>query len=140
MTPMTLTLPTAPTPISRSADLSTPGPRVVAIEPDLLTASRLEGPVNAAGGTFTRVDHPECLPAASMVDLLLVDWADREPNWGADITAWRDADPLHRPRVVLFGPHADLAAHAAARAIGLGPMRARSAVVSNLADLLTSQG
>ena len=41
-------------------------------------------------------------------------------------------------RVVLFGPHTDLAAHGAAREAGLGPMWARSKLVAELPDLLGS--
>jgi hypothetical protein len=37
---------------------------------------------------------------------------------------------------VLFGPHTDLDAHAAARDAGLGPMRARSAFFGALPELL----
>ena len=36
--------------------------------------------------------------------------------------------------IILFGPHTDLDAHAAAREAGLGPMRARSALVAGLPD------
>jgi hypothetical protein len=38
--------------------------------------------------------------------------------------------------VVLFGPHTDLAAHAEARAAGLGPMLARSKLLADLPTLL----
>jgi hypothetical protein len=39
--------------------------------------------------------------------------------------------------VILFGPHGDLEAHAAARATGLGPMIARSKLVADLPTLVT---
>jgi hypothetical protein len=61
---------------------------------------------------------------------VLVDWSARQPHW---------ADALRRlsgPRLVLFGPHTDLEAHAAARDAGLGPMWARSRLLSGLASLL----
>jgi hypothetical protein len=38
--------------------------------------------------------------------------------------------------VILFGPHVDLDAHAAARDAGLGPMMARSKLLSSLGELL----
>jgi hypothetical protein len=39
-------------------------------------------------------------------------------------------------RVILFGRHTDLEAHAAAREAGLGPMWARSKLVTELSDLI----
>jgi hypothetical protein len=101
-----------------------------------MSLSRIEGSVRAAAGEFVRLDAPDALPPAGEVDVLLVDWADRQPGWGAAIAAWRDTDPGHRPRVILFGPHTDLEAHAAARSGDLGPMRARSAFFSSLPHLL----
>lgn len=114
------------------------GIRVVALVPDLMAASRIESLVAGAGGTWTRVDDPDRLPWAEDVDLLVVDWGDRDPTWSQAIRAWRDARIGALPRIVLFGPHTDLAAHAAARDAGLGPMRARSAFFTGLPDLLTA--
>ena len=94
---------------------------------DLMLYSRIESAALAADVTLQRVDHPSAVPAD--VDLVLVDWAAREPDW-TDALRTRDA------RVVLFGPHTDLDAHAAARAIGLGPMMARSKLVADLALML----
>jgi hypothetical protein len=107
----------------------------VAIARDLMTVSRLEGLVAAAGGTLTRVDGPDGLPLPGATDLLLVDWSERSPDWGPQITSWRD-DASPPPRIVLFGPHTDLDAHAAAKAAGLGPMQARSALFARLPRLL----
>ena len=98
-----------------------------------MTVSRLESLVVAARGTFERVDGPADLPPANSVDLLLIDWSERDPGWGPQITAWRDG-AVPAPRIILFGPHTDLDAHAAAREAGLGPMRARSALVAGLPD------
>jgi hypothetical protein len=71
------------------------------------------------------------------VRILLVDWGSRDPAWAATLQGWRDAAPAdERPDIILFGPHTDLAAHAAAREAGLGPMRARSALFATLPDLL----
>lgn len=105
-----------------------------------MTASRIESLVAGAGASVKRVDEPSQLPPAAEVELLVVDWGDRQPDWGAAIAAWRDgAQEGRRPRIVLFGPHTDLASHRAARDTGLGPMRARSAFFAALPDLLASE-
>jgi hypothetical protein len=102
---------------------------------DLMTVSRLESLVTASGGSLTRVDDPAGLPAAAATDLLLVDWSERASDWGSRITSWRDvATPP--PRIVLFGPHTDLAAHGSARDAGLGPMKARSSLFAALPRML----
>ena len=116
-------------------------PHVVAVVRDLISASRIEEAVTSTGGTMTRLDDVAGLPSGEAVDLLFVDWAARQPGWDAAITDWRnavDAAGAAQPRVILFGPHTDLAAHADARAAGLGPMRARSAFFSSLPDLLAA--
>lgn len=102
-----------------------------------MTASRIESLVTGAAASMVRADAPDQLPPAGEVDLLVVDWGDREPNWGAAIAAWRDGGrDGPRPRIVLFGPHTDLASHRAARDTGLGPMWARSAFFAALPDVL----
>ncbi|MEX1070416.1 MAG: hypothetical protein WEE67_08380 [Chloroflexota bacterium] len=107
---------------------------------DLMTASRVENLVAGAGASLVRLDSPDQLPPAAEVELLVVDWGDREPDWGAAIAAWRDgAEEGRRPRIVLFGPHTDLASHRAARDTGLGPMRARSAFFAALPELLAAE-
>ena len=109
----------------------------MALVRELMTASRIESLVTGAGASMVRADAPDQLPPVGEVDLLVVDWGDREPNWGAAIAAWRDGRrDGQRPRIVLFGPHTDLASHRAARDTGLGPMRARSAFFATLPDLL----
>jgi hypothetical protein len=114
-----------------------PGPRVVALVPDLIAASRIESAVTAAGGEMTRIDDPASLPPAATVSLLVVDWGARRADWGTALTRWRGGDSAaNRPPVVLFGPHTDLEAHAAARVAGLAPMRARSAFFSDLASIV----
>jgi hypothetical protein len=104
--------------------------RVAAVISDLMLYSRIESAASAAGASLVRVDTPAALPQG--MDLVLVDWSARRPDW---------ADQLARPakrhaRVLLFGQHTDLEAHAAARAAGLGPMWARSRIVRALPDLL----
>jgi len=109
---------------------------VAALVPDLLSASRIEGAVRAAGGTWLRCDVVADLPDPALVDLLVVDWGYRSVDWGAGITAWRAASSTEPP-VLLFGPHSDLEAHAAANAAGLGPMRARSSFFAALPKLVS---
>lgn len=103
--------------------------RAGAVLADLLLFSRLASAADAAGVELMRVDEPDDLPDG--LDLVLVDWSSRQDGW---------AEALRRGghrRTILFGPHTDLDAHAAARDAGLGPMWARSKLVSTVADLLT---
>ena len=104
--------------------------RAGAVIGDLILYSRVAAAAEAAGTDIVRADTPEQLPAD--LDLVLVDWSARRPGWG-DILRRRRAT-----RVVLFGPHTDLAAHADARAAGLGPMWARSKLVADLQSLLSA--
>jgi hypothetical protein len=93
--------------------------------------------VDASEGKFLRVDDPRDLPAADALDLVLVDWAYRQDAWSSLLQAWPVAAPRTKhPKLILFGPHTDLRAHADAREAGLGPMWARSRLLSGLADLL----
>ncbi len=91
--------------------------------------SRIESAASAAEASLVRVDSPVDLPPD--LDLILVDWSARQPDW-TDALRARTAS-----RVILFGPHTDLDAHAAARAVGIGPMWARSKMLSSLGDLVT---
>jgi hypothetical protein len=106
--------------------------RIAAVVGDLLIYSRIESAATAVGASLTRVDDPSALPPDLGLDLILVDWSARDSSW---------ADPLRHRReagtsVVLFGPHVDLDAHAAARDAGLGPMWARSRLLGALPDVL----
>jgi hypothetical protein len=115
--------------------------KVVVLSRDLIIASRILGRATAAGHDAQLIGEPSSLPAAGSVDLLFVNWADRIRTWGNDLQTWRvDAPPSGGPRVVLFGPHSDLAAHADARAAGLGPMWARSKLVAELPSMLSARG
>jgi hypothetical protein len=60
---------------------------------------------------------------------VLVDWSSRRAGWA-------DALSASGARVILFGRHTDLEAHADARAAGLGPMWARSKLVTELPSLV----
>ncbi len=110
--------------------------RILVLASDLITASRIEGVAVVEGGTVTRIESPAALDAGERADLLVVDWTERGPGWAEAIAAWRDAASDPRPDIILFGPHTDLEAHADARSSGLGPMRARSALVGEVAKVL----
>lgn len=115
--------------------------RVAAVISDLMLFSRIDAAATAAGATLDRVDAPSDLAPAAAIDLVLVDWSSRESGWGADLTRWcADATASRAPRVILFGQHTDLDAHAAARAAGLGPMWARSRLLGELAALVAPAG
>jgi hypothetical protein len=102
--------------------------KVGAVVDDLMLFSRIDAAAAAAGATLVRVADPAALPSG--LDLVLVDWSAREPRWADALRASGSR------RVVVFGRHTDLEAHAAARAAGLGPMWARSKLVAELPRLL----
>jgi hypothetical protein len=99
-----------------------------------MTATRIADTLAAAGHAVRRFNDPADLPAADEVSGVLVDWSERQPGWGEALRAWRDA-ATDAPRVMLFGPHADIAAHTEARDSGLGPMMARSKLYASLPTL-----
>ena len=108
--------------------------RVAAVVSDLMLFSRIEAAAAVSGASLLRADAPSDLAADPPADLVLVDWAARTPGWADALTAWRASVPS--ARVILFGPHTDLDAHAAARDARLGPMWARSKLVVELPSLL----
>ncbi|HYI66749.1 MAG TPA: hypothetical protein VEW95_07500 [Candidatus Limnocylindrales bacterium] len=108
--------------------------RVAAVISDLMLYSRIESACSAAGATLDRMDSPGGL--ADDHDIILVDWSARRPEWADALTAWRARTP--QPRLILFGQHTDLEAHAAARGAGLAPMVARSRLLSMLPQLLSA--
>lgn len=108
--------------------------RVAAVIGDLMLFSRIDAAAAAAGASLLRVDTPADLPPDEPFDLVLVDWSSRQSGW-ADTLRERTTS-----RVILFGRHTDLEAHAAARAAGLGPMWARSKLIGALADLMAPNG
>jgi hypothetical protein len=112
---------------------------VVVVARDLMVATRIVDAGDRAGIEVRRVDHPSQLGEIAEVALVLVDWGARDADWADALLAW--AGGRSAPgRVVLFGPHTDLAAHAAARAAGLEPMLARSKLFSDLPALLAASG
>jgi len=108
--------------------------RVAAVITDLMLFSRIEAAASVSGAALFRADAPADLPTDPPADLVLVDWSARTPGWADELHAWRASAPS--ARVILFGPHTDLDAHAEARDARLGPMWARSKLVSELSDLL----
>jgi hypothetical protein len=109
---------------------------VALVARDLMVATRISDAGVRAGIEVRRVDHPSQLGEIDEVGLVLVDWGARDADWADALLAWGAG----RVRVVLFGPHTDLAAHAAARAAGLGPMLARSKLFTDLPALLAASG
>jgi hypothetical protein len=115
--------------------------KVVLLARDLMIATRIADAGARAGTSVLRLDDPADLPSAHDVRLLLVDWGDRRPGWSEALVRWcANAPESARPRVLLFGPHTDLVAHADARAAGLGPMLARSKLLADLPALLALAG
>ena len=106
--------------------------KVAAVMSDLMLFSRIESAAAAADASLLRVDTPADLP--DDCDLVLVDWSARGTDWDEALADHRAG----RARVILFGRHTDLEAHAAARASGLGPMWARSKLVSVLPSLVSA--
>jgi hypothetical protein len=98
-----------------------------AVVDDLMLFSRIDAAAAAANASLHRASSPDDLPPN--LDLVLVDWSARQPSWAAALRA-------SSARVILFGRHTDLEAHADARAAGLGPMWARSKLVTELSTLL----
>lgn len=107
--------------------------RVAAVVADLMLFSRIESVTGVSGASLLRIDTPVDIPAdlPDRPELVLVDWTRREDAWTDPLRALRDAGT----RVILFGPHTDLEAHAAAREAGLGPMWARSQLTTRLTKL-----
>jgi hypothetical protein len=108
---------------------------VAIVARDLIIATRIADAATAAGHGVVRVDRPDELPPAGSVGVAFVDWGSREPGWAERLAGWM-ATPNAQPRLVVFGPHTDLAAHADARAAGIGPMLARSKLIAGLDDML----
>lgn len=102
---------------------------------DLLLYSRIDAAAASAGAALERVDTPDALSDPDL-DLVLVDWSARRDGWTDALTRLRGDG---RARIILFGQHTDLAAHADARAAGLGPMWARSRLVKSLPTICSDR-
>ena len=103
--------------------------KVEAVVTDLMLYSRIESAARMAGVEVARVDEPGDVSLDA--DLVLVDWSARQPGWADALLALTG-------RVILFGPHTDLEAHAAARAAQLAPMVARSRLLSLIGELFST--
>lgn len=103
--------------------------KAVAVATDLMMVSRIAAAAERAAVDLQRVGSPHELPVATDIGLVIVDWSERAPGWAEALSRWRDGSEA---RIVLFGRHTDLDAHRAARAIGLGPMWARSKLITEL--------
>lgn len=115
--------------------------RVLALSRDLILASRIVAEATANGHDAQLIEDPADLPPATSVDLLFVNWADRQAAWARMLSEWRGEAPARsQPRVILYGPHTDLDGHADARASGLGTMLARSKLVSEIPRLVRPRG
>jgi hypothetical protein len=101
--------------------------KVAAVVTDLMLYSRIESAARVAGVELARVDDPQHVPPDA--ELVLVDWSDRRADWAEAL------QPSPGRRVIVFGPHTDLEAHADARAGGVGPMWARSKMLASLQSL-----
>jgi len=105
---------------------------------DLLTSSRIEAICSQSGGFL----HLVASPTGIRVDdddplLVLVDCQRRSPEWVAQISDLRRRVPAGS-RLIAFGPHRDLRAHADAIRAGIGPMWARSKLFADLPSLLST--
>ena len=108
--------------------------KVAAVTSDLMLYSRIDAAGSAAGASMVRASSPAELPAGLDLDLdlILVDWSERDPSWTDVLRAIRATGS----RVILYGRHTDVEAHRAARDAGLGPMWARSKLVAELPTLV----
>ena len=110
---------------------------VAVVSRDLMIATRIADAGARSGVEVRRFDDPGHLPPPAALSLVLVAWDERRPDWGERLTSWRvAAGSSAQPRLILFGPHTDLVAHADARAAGLGPMWARSKLLAELPGLI----
>lgn len=111
--------------------------KVVVLSRDLIIASRILEAATRSQHSAQLVGDPSSLPAAASVDLLCVNWSDRTSHWAHALRAWcATAAGVKGPRLVIFGPHTDLVAHAEVRTAGLGSMLARSAFLRRLPTLM----
>jgi hypothetical protein len=101
--------------------------KVAAVVTDLMLYSRIEAAARVSGAELARVDAPRDVPPDA--ELVLIDWTARVDAWADELRS------LAGRRIITFGPHTDLEAHAAARAAGVGPMWARSKLAAALPSL-----
>jgi hypothetical protein len=105
---------------------------VAIVTTDLMTAAPILDAASVAGHHAVRLDHPRQLPLPIEVRIAFVDWGCHTDDWADALQEWQTAANGSAPRIVVFGPHADLDAHRTARDAGIGPMTARSQLFSRL--------
>jgi GNAT superfamily N-acetyltransferase len=111
---------------------------VVILARDLMVASRIAGAAARAGLDARRIASIDELPEPGEPVVLFAAWDEREPTWGPRLAAWVAGASAGGggSRLVLFGPHTDVAAHREARSLGIGPVLARSRLMTALPALL----
>lgn len=99
---------------------------VVIVSADLMATSRIAEAADAHGMDWQRVDTPSELPNDGERVIAVVNWGERQPEWGDVIDRWRRAGDDAARTVILFGPHTDRPGHVEARQHGIGPVQPRS--------------
>lgn len=114
-------------------------PLVLALVPDLMFASRIEGTLQQLGYRVTVVKDAAALQAAARGDgpaLVLVDLAARGVEVPAAIAALKTDVATRALPVVAFGPHLDETAREAAVAAGADAVVANSKLALDLPRLV----
>jgi CheY-like chemotaxis protein len=113
-------------------------PLVLALVPDLMFASRIDGTLRQLGYRVTVVNDAAALQAAARAEapaLVLVDLTARGVDPPAAIAALKTEAATRALPVVAFGPHLDEAARAAATAAGADAVVANSKLALDLPRL-----
>jgi CheY-like chemotaxis protein len=114
-------------------------PLVVALVPDLMFASRIDGTLRQLGYRVTVVKDATALHATVRADgpaLVLVDLAARRVDVPAAIAALKADAATRALPVVAFGPHLDETARDAAAAAGADAVVANSKLALDLPRLV----
>ncbi len=127
-----------PTPPQRAAD-ERAGPKVAALAPDLMFASRIQGAARGVGAdarTLATADAVLAQVRAGWPGLVIVDLEARAVDAVALIRAVKSVSAVS---VVAFAAHVNAQVIAAARAAGADRVLARSAFVRELPRLLRGE-
>ena len=94
--------------------------RVVALIPDLLFGSNVQGMLRAAGHEVQLTADPQVARAqAPMADLLILDLTTTEPDGAELVRAMRAGDELGSTRTLAFYSHVDAEARARGEESGI---------------------
>jgi len=100
--------------------------KVAAVISDLMLYSRIESAAAVAGAFLVRVDSPADLP--DDLDLVLVDWSARRPEWADALLARTTSNialrPAHRSRGARRCPHGRPRPHVGTLEASDGALRA----------------